>query len=118
MRKLEHKEFDLVEDNVKVYLSWIGEEYEGEPILRLDIGVHDSVEQDCAEENGTGWSHMSDSSYCTGLSFHLDDDFIKDALRYIMEQVKEEVLSNNSIKRICENLSGLSKETVEEWKAL
>jgi len=115
-----NKTFDatLIEDGVRVSLSWIGEGYDGDydeanpddrPLLRFDVDAHKSLNNPRAEECTKGFGAMPDSSYCTSL-IATDFRVARRALKYIMAEVKPMVIAGESTKRICEKLSWLSSE--------
>jgi len=117
-------EIKLIENGVRVTLSWIGEGWCGDydsgndsdtPLLRMDVDAHKKLKNPNAEDCGgvLKWQPMNDASYCTAISAY-HHRTAKKALRVIMDEVKEHVISGDGIKRICERLSWLSKSNINK----
>ena len=122
IKKIQGLEMKLIEGDVKVTLSWIGEGLEGDydflvlddiPLLRMDVFARKNLKNPYAEDTGGMWCYMLDSSYCTQL-IAFDKVTAKKALKYIMEEVKDEVIAGHSIKKLCERLSWIDKEMVDK----
>jgi hypothetical protein len=125
-------DIQLIENKVKVTLSWIGEGTDGDydpdnmedaPLLRFDVFAHKSLKNPYAEDVGRVWCYMLDSSYCTYLHA-FNKKTAKKAIKIIMSEVKDEVLAGHSIKRLCEGLSWMGTDsfvdsridgTEDEW---
>jgi hypothetical protein len=106
---------ELIKDRVMVTLEWIGEGWSGDyqeddpdddPLLRFTV-----YEQ---YESGRGWDQVDDASYCTSLIADQLTPADKNlVLEYLMSQVYDQVRDGKSIKRLCENLSWIDRDTVE-----
>lgn len=103
---------ELTKDNVKVELEYIGEGYSGDydpedeedkKLLRFTV----------LKRDGQHWLQMDNGSYCTLLTTDLTDQEQKKALNLIMDKVYNKIQSEDSIKRICEELSWLDKEKLK-----
>jgi hypothetical protein len=116
-------EIKLIENGVRVTLSWIGEGWCGDydsgndsdtPLLRMDVDAHKRLKNPYAEDGGRRiWQSMNDASYCTAISAYHHKTAQK-ALRVIMDEVKYHVIRGDGIKRICESLSWLSKSNINK----
>jgi hypothetical protein len=115
-------EIQLIENGVRVTLSWIGEGYNGDydpndksdaPLLRMDVDAHKRLKNPNAEDGGKEWQAMNDASYCTNISAYHHKTAQK-ALRVIMDEVKDHVIRGDGIKRRCESLSWLSKSNINQ----
>ena len=105
---------ELIKGNVRVEWDSIGEGFNGDynpdnpddkELLRFYISKRD---------NGTGnWEDVADASYCTCFSADADDKMKMRALEIIMDRVYDYVISDISIKKICEELSYLSEAHFE-----
>ena len=98
----------LIRDNTRVDLEWIGEGYSGEydeddpldeKLMRFDVFRRESEDAE--------WEEVPDSSYCTQLPDSLSDELKQKALERIMDDVYG---YTGSIKRRCEELSWISPE--------
>jgi len=100
---------DLIVNDVKVQLSWIGEGISGvfneddadfdEPMLRFSV-----------LKNVKGkWLAVDDASHCTELSAKCSADILGVAANYVMKSVYHDVVLNSPVKRMCQKLSHLDE---------
>lgn len=101
------QEREFIEQDIRVVLENIGEGWDGdfdpddpddENLLRFSIYKKENNE----------WIDVDDASYCTQIRYDIDDNLAHEILRYIMRQVKDDVISGVSIKRTAEQLSWLN----------
>ena len=110
---------ELIKDNVKVSLDWIGEGHCGDydpddpkddKLLRLDVYKYVNYDLNYPSE----WVMVYDSSYCTRMREGCSDRIKVRALGAIMEDVYDRVVSGESIKKLCEGLSYICDGDFEE----
>lgn len=99
---------DEIESRCKVELEYIGEGYNGyydpedpddEPLIRFSV---------YSREFGTDhWEAVDDASYCTQIPATSHLEKLKAIAQSILAEVVDPVLSDESIKRLCERLSWL-----------
>jgi hypothetical protein len=99
-KEIAFKEIVVTREEVSVVLEYIGEGYceeynpknpKDEPLVRFTI-LKDGEQ-------------MDDASYCTTLSIHTDRKKLEKVANTIMNEVWPEIVAENSIKKICEELS-------------
>jgi hypothetical protein len=102
-----------VKNNVMVEWVELGEGLQGDydpqdpedvELLRFDISK---------KENGE-WTEVLDASYCTRFPTSTSVHQQMKALEYIMALIYEPVSEGHSIKKLCERLSWISPEDIEE----
>jgi hypothetical protein len=85
---------------VQVVFDYIGEGYNGDfnvldlddkPLVRFSVYFKGEA--------------VDDASYCTCLSAFTKRAYLLKKLNIILDEVYEDVINGNSIKKICENLS-------------
>jgi hypothetical protein len=103
---------DPMYPNVRVDLEWIGEGVSGDfdpddpndvPLLRFTVYRREV-------ESATGWTQVSDASYCTNLPATAPRAILAHAIKRIYDEVAAEVEEDNDVKRLCENLSHISPD--------
>jgi len=108
------EETELIIGKVKVEWVNLGEGLSGdynpddpedENLLRFDVSKL---------ENGE-WVEVPDASYCTLFSANASDENKQEGLRILMDNIYEEVRAGHSIKKLCERLSWISPETMENF---
>lgn len=101
---------ELIEDGVCVTIEDIGEGLNGEyceddpddvSLLRFYIEIQNPEDKD-------DWNDVEDASYCTMIPTSASNEIQEKAVKYLMSQVKDELLAGNSIKKLCEKLSWIS----------
>ena len=99
---------------IKIEWEYIGEGNCGEydendetdrPLLRFTILKH--------VKNTKGWEQIDDASYCTCIETSTKKVTLKKLLRYIYNEVADQIRSGHSIKKICERLSWVTPSMVE-----
>lgn len=97
--------------NIIVELEDIGEGLDGNynpedpkdiPLLRFSVYSIDELEE---------WHEFGDASYCTQIPVDTPQEKLQDLANLILEEVYEPASSGYSIKKICERLSWLSKNS-------
>ena len=124
MKKKEPEFIDmtLIEGNVRIDLTWIGESYSGDydpddkddqALLRMDVYVHEDVGSPYAIYSGNKWEAIEDSSYCMqfpALKTKRNVAVTKKALKYLMGELKDDAENWRPIKKRCEVLTHLSEK--------
>ena len=109
-------------NNVKVELLQLGEGCDGDynkedpddiELLRFEVSYFHPA-GDCDKDTyevynllDADWIPCADATYCTQLPVSLSSELREKTLDIIMSNVYESVSSQNSIKRVCEELSWL-----------
>lgn len=105
---------ELIKNDVKVEWEELGEGISGDynpddpedvELLRFSIFLNSRTE---------GWQYIEDSSYCTNFPVSAPYEVKVKGLELIMDRVYERAHAGLSIKRICEELSWISPQWVEE----
>ena len=98
---------EIIQDNVKVEWSDIGEGINGfyDPDDEDDIAL---LRFDVYRWDGIDWEPVDDASYCTNVPVGTDNEILKSMLQMILSEVGDDVRSGTSIKKKCEMLSWLS----------
>ena len=110
--------FSLTEDGVQVTLDnecnegWNGDydpdDPDDEKLLRFCV--------DKQREDGE-WVEVDDASYCTAMPTDRPEPEIRAFLRVIMTAVKDRVLGDISVKKVCEGLSWVGVAPIEKIEA-
>jgi len=102
-KEVAFEEIVVTREEVSVVLEYIGEGYceeynpkdpKDEPLVRFT--VYKDGEQ------------MDDASYCTTISIRTDRKKLEKVAETIMDEVWPEIVAENSIKKLCENLSHIT----------
>jgi len=117
MRAMSHGDYasakgefvELIVNDVKVHLSWVGEGISGnfieaqaefdEPMLRFS--VFKRVERK--------WVAVENASFCTELSAKVSADILGVAANHVMKTVYSDVVLNYPIRRMCQKLSRMDE---------
>ena len=110
------EELELIKDNVKVCWANIGEGYEGdydeddpedENLLRYDVYVYDTYNEDCEEGY---WRAIDDASYCTYVSADTDNETLMKLLNVLMRNFYDVLHDdiNASVKKLAERMSWIN----------
>jgi len=103
---------ELIGKFTRVDLVYIGEGYNGnydpenpadEKLLRFDVYYKDN----------DYWIPANDSSYCTTVPTDTPQETQNKIVEYIYNEVDEILSCGSSIKKLCEKLSWISPEWVE-----
>ncbi len=107
MGKQIHKYMVQCKEPVAVEWEYLEEGYcgdydeddpEDEPLLRFTVSQRESG------KNGP-FRQVDDASYCTHVSAFTPQKILRQYLILILDEVYDEVVAGNSIKRICERIS-------------
>lgn len=123
---LDFQRIVLVQGNIKIELDWVSEGLNGdyepddpqdEPMLRFwimrRIREDDPKVKDARlipDKNHLNWQEVDDASYCTQLKATDPRGKLIWATQFILDTVADPAEARDSIKRICENLSRISKD--------
>lgn len=116
---------ELIKDRVKVKWvdlgeGWCGEyspdDPDDEELLRFDVFFWEPSEDGWDEYNGkTGnWGDPGDASYCTRFPYNSTLEEQQKGLQIIMANVYDPLMSGYSIKKMCEELSWIGLDWLEE----
>jgi hypothetical protein len=119
---------ELIQDRVKVEWSDLGEGWNGyydlddpddDALLRFDVSwwlpdSDDPTNLDPSNKNAFGdWSDPGDASYCTRFPVSATPEQRQKGLEILMNSVYDPLMSNNSIKKLCERLSWIGLDWLE-----
>lgn len=104
-------ELALVRGQLRVSFEALGESLYGDEVDEEDLGdvevLRFCVERPDPENTFHPWETIDDSSYCTQIRADSEDTELRRLLLVIMDAVYQQATSDQSIKRICEELSWL-----------
>lgn len=111
-------EMEFAEENIMVRFVDLGEGYDGdfnpqdpydERLLRFDV---------LTREGKGDWEDVPGGSYCTSLPVDLPEEPTRLALKLILETVKPWIQRGESIKGLCDKLSGIDPTWLKNtrWK--
>lgn len=103
---------ELTRDNVKVEWTELGEGIDGDynPDNPDDIEL---LRFDMSRKVGDDWEAIDDASYCTQVPVSATAEQRAKGLQMIMDEVYEWASQGYSIKKVCERLSWISLENIE-----
>ena len=102
----------LIQDGIRVEWVELGEGLQGDynPEDPKDVEL---LRFDISKKVNRKWEFLDDASYCTQVPVTATPKQRMDLLRLIMSRIYESVISGDSIKKICENLSWLDLESLK-----
>lgn len=102
----EFEDMELIEGNVKVEWTYIGEgvsgdyeedDLEDERLLRFYIYTRENESED--------FVYVEDSSYCTNFPLESTEEEKRNGLEVLMQGVYEHASKGESLRKICQQLS-------------
>ena len=110
------------EGDVKVVFTYIGEgrigDYDIEeneddkPMLRFDIFKKEYVE-DGIDHPDWNWEEVIGGSYCTSVRIDTPKEILEKMAQYILDNVKDNIKKNKSIKHIGQELSWIDEDMIK-----
>ena len=111
---IDFQELRLSKGIVEVSFCSLGEGWDGDYDPE-DPEDNDLLRFDVSRWDGESMVAVDDASYCTQVPTNTPQHTLVLLLDFILSQVYYGVVSGNSIKRMCERLSWITVEAVDQW---
>ena len=111
---------EVEEGDVKVVFTYLGEGISGDydrededdmPMLRFDIFEREYVD-DGREHPDWNWIEVDSGSYCTEVCIDTPKEILEEMAQYILDNVKDDISANRSIRSIGQELSWIDKDMI------